>query len=102
VLAYPKRGERVESSTLVFAGGGGIAPGDLPTVSIAVYPGTDTSGAAVATYTAGLDSRGAFRLAESLPDGTYTAMAVQADLSGNKTLSSAAFTVYTAAAPPIS
>jgi hypothetical protein len=29
-------------------------------------------------------------------------MAVQADQSGNKTLSSAAFTVYTAAAPPIS
>ena len=87
----------------MFSGVGGTAPGDLATVSIAVYPGTDTSGAAVATYTAGLDSTGAFRLAESLPDGTYTAVAVQADQSGNKTTSTAAFTVYTAvAAPPIS
>ncbi len=104
MLASPKLGERVESSALVFSGVGGTDPGDVATVSIAVFPGTDTSGAPVApASTAGLDPTGAFRLAESLPDGTYTAAAVQADQSGNTTTRTATFTVYTvAAAPPIS
>ena len=104
MLASPKLGERVESTALVFSGVGGTDPGDVATVSISVFPGTDTSRR---TGRAGLH-RGARR------NGCVPAARVPArrhihgrggagGQSGNTTRRTATFTVYTvSAAPPIS
>ncbi len=86
-------------STPSFSGSAGVAAGDDPSVTLKIYPGESISGSAVqtvevaptgATWTAGLVG--------ALPDGTYTAQAVQEDLAGNTGVSEAVtFTVDTTA-----
>jgi Concanavalin A-like lectin/glucanases superfamily/Bacterial Ig-like domain len=68
-----------------FGGRAGRATGDLPTVTVKVYAGSQIAGDPVRTATAARSAGNGFsvRLSTPLPDGTYTARAEQADQAGN-------------------
>jgi hypothetical protein len=74
-------------------GTAGNAPGDSATVTVRIYRGTVPAGAPVQTLSATRDGIGWSVQPAALPDGTYTALASQADgegivgLSGGRTFS---------------
>ena len=69
--------------TPLYAGGAGTASGDLPTITINVYLGLTPSGAPLQTYTT-TEAAGSWSVqGDTLPDGTYTVRAEQADAAGN-------------------
>ena len=79
------------------------APGDLPSVSIKVFAGSAASGKAVQTLTAVASaSTSVFTKVVTLPDGTWTIQATQADSSGNKGMSSAVTVVEDSTPPTLS
>jgi uncharacterized protein (DUF2141 family) len=84
-------------TTPTFAGGAGGALYDLPSVTLDVYAGASATGLPVATLSVEA-SGGAWAAASiiGLGDGTYTALARQADEAGNTGFSSpSTFTVDT-------
>jgi len=105
-LSGPAHGSVLSSSTPTVSGGAGTQPGDSTTVTLELFPGTAPAGAPARTLTA-TRSGGDWSavVGPGLPDGTYTARAVQIDVAGNVGRSSAhTFTVQTpvpvAPAPP--
>ena len=79
-----------------FRGTAGTAPGDSPTVTLKLYPGSTPSGSPLQTLTATIGTGGAYTVLASAPldPGTYTAQAQQSDSAGNTGSSSAnTFTV---------
>ena len=88
-----------DDATPTLSGAAGAAPGDGSAVTARIYAGGAVAGAPVQTLVA-TRSGGAWAVdAASLPPGTYTAQAEQADIAGNTGFSApATFTV--AAAPP--
>jgi hypothetical protein len=80
-----------------FSGSAGVAPGDLPSVTLKVYAGESISGTPVRTITV-TPSGAAWKttLLEALKDGIYTAQAEQSDNAGNTTKTAhSTFTVDT-------
>jgi len=69
-----------------FSGNAGVAPGDLPSVTLKIYAGESTSGTPVRMITV-TPTGAAWKatLEEALKDGTYTAQAEQSDNAGNTT-----------------
>jgi hypothetical protein len=75
------------STTPTISGTRGTAPGDLSTVTILVYGGSDTSGSLVETLT-DVNNTSAFSvMSATLAAGTYTVQASQSDTVGNVGLS---------------
>jgi hypothetical protein len=94
----------VTGSTPDLSGTAGTAAGDSPTITVAVYPGSGVSGAAVrklsVTRSGGDWSVGQADWTSPLADGAYTAQATQVDAAGNVGRSAArSFTVRAPAAP---
>jgi hypothetical protein len=82
-LATPADGSSGQDHTPVYAGGAGTASGDLPTITIHVYLGLVPSGSPLQTYTTS-EAAGSWSVqGDTLPDGTYTVRAEQADAVGN-------------------
>ena len=73
------------TSTPTFTGTGDVTPGAEPFAIVEVYAGTAATGAPTQALTAPVTASGQFSVPVSpaLADGTYTAVAVQADASGN-------------------
>jgi hypothetical protein len=97
-LTQPANGSTTSDTTPTFTGAGGTASGDVGTVTLKVYSGTDTSGTLVQTLS-GSVSGGSWSVdaTSALADGTYTARAQQLDAAGNTGFSSAnTFAVSTA------
>jgi large repetitive protein len=96
-LTTPAHGSSTSSSLPTFAGTGGIAPGDLATVTVKLYSGPSATGAPIQTLSTTRDAgTGAYSVLASsgLGGGTYTARADQSDSAGNLGLSTAnTFTV---------
>jgi hypothetical protein len=84
-LTAPAAGSFSASSTPTISGTAGIATGDSTAVSIKIYAGTGTGGTLLQTRATGADpATGAYSVAAtSLPSGTYTAQASQADSATN-------------------
>jgi large repetitive protein len=81
-----------------FSGTAGVAPGDVPKVTVKVYAGSAASGTPVQTLTASIPLGSASWSAQAahLPDGTYTVQAEQSDEAGTPSkTSSSTFTVDT-------
>ena len=71
-----------------FAGRAGTAPGDSPTVTVKVYPGSTPSGNPVQTLTTTRSgNQWSVTATTALGNGTYTARAEQQDAAGNTGLS---------------
>jgi len=98
-LAQPLNGSSGANASPTFSGGAGTAAGDLASVTVKVYSGSDTTGLVVETLPASV-AAGAYSVVASpaLSAGTYTAQAQQADSSGNVGLSSA--NTFTVTLPP--
>lgn len=71
------------NKTPSFGGALGTAAGDQPSVTLKLYSGTGTSGTPVQTAAATVSGSSWSATATTLPDGTYTARAEQADSVGN-------------------
>jgi hypothetical protein len=96
-VATPPNGESVTTSRPKFSGSAGSAPGDLPSVSLRIYPGASASGTPTQTLTI-VPSNGKWTTGTTgpqLPNGTYTALAEQSDTAGNTGTSTSTFTVLT-------
>ena len=95
-LDQPAPGSTIADTTPDLSGTAGSQPGDAATVTVTIWPGTDTGGSPVETKSTGRDPvSGAFGVAaDPLPGGTYTARAQQSDAAGNSGASaSATFTI---------
>jgi hypothetical protein len=102
-LSAPADGAQLNDDTPAFTGTAGTAPGDDATVTVHVWPGTDTSGPAPLSLPAATLTGGAFSVSPSSPleDGVYTFLVEQADAAGNVGRSGErTFTVDTGAPPP--
>lgn len=88
-LTTPGNNARV-GSLPTFGGKAGNAPGDSPTVTVKVYPGSTPSGDPVQTLTAtrGSNNNWSVTATSALANGTYTARAEQQDAGGNTGFSS--------------
>ncbi len=77
----------LQTSTPTFTGVAGHANGDSKTVKLTVYPGAGTTQTPVRTLSGTRDSTGRFsiQIVPALPDGRYTAVAVQGSVSGTAT-----------------
>jgi hypothetical protein len=87
----------ITSSTVTFGGNAGNEPGDVHSVTLKIYAGTTATGSPAQTIPV---TAGSTWTAEAgLADGTYTAIAEQADKAGNTGASeTTTFTINTA--PP--
>jgi hypothetical protein len=83
------------------SGTAGTADGDDTDVTIHVYAGTSATGSPVQTRTATVGGGGAFTVEATLPEGTYTAQAEQADEAGNTSLSNSNTFVVDATSPVV-
>ncbi len=102
-LTTPADGALLGTSAPTFSGVAGTAPGDLATVNVLIWQGTDTSVAPLQTLPAAALVGGAYSVAASsaLPDGGYTALVEQRDGAGNLGRSGArSFTIDTSAPQP--
>jgi hypothetical protein len=98
-LTQPADGSVTSNTTPTFSGAAGNAPGDSSTVTVKVYSGTSATGTPVQTLQA-TRSGGSWSVDASpaLAEGTYTAVAEQADSAGNTgTSASRTFRVDTTA-----
>ena len=87
----------VNDATPTFSGAGGTEAGDVKSVKLAIYDGTAVAGTPVETFKAAVGG-GVWSgtPSKALADGTYTAVAEQADEAGNVALSqTTTFTVKT-------
>ncbi len=73
------------NTTPSFSGSAGIRTGDLPTVTLKLYAGTQPTGASLQILTATVQNDGTWQSnpAAHLADGTYTARAEQSDAAGD-------------------
>ena len=102
-LTEPADGASIGPAGATFMGVAGIAPRDERTVTVKVYNGPTTSGAPVYTLAGRSDAAtGAYSIpSPDLADGTYTAVASQADTLRNASATPArTFTVDTVAPDP--
>ena len=77
-------GSPTNESSPSFGGGAGLAAGDMPEVTLKIYPGSTASGLPIRTTT--VTRTGASwsaTLISALPDGTYTAQAEQSNEAGS-------------------
>jgi hypothetical protein len=74
----------LSTATPTLSGSAGTNPGDTPTVGIAIYSGSGENGRAIRVLTASVGSGGGFsaKVTPALPDGTYTAIALQKGAGG--------------------
>ncbi len=96
VLDEPVDGSATTDSTPTFAGTVETASGDVPTVKVRVYKGSEVSGAPLrrSQIIAGRDGKWSLEDGTPLAPGTYTAQAAQTDRAGDAGLSDAVtFTV---------
>ena len=102
-LTSPATGSTTNDTTPTFSGSAGVLSGDMSSVTIRIYQGSNTTGSPVQTLPA-VVSEGAFSIPASaalVPDGQYTAQVEQDDAAGNEGLSSpVTFTVDSTAPTP--
>jgi large repetitive protein len=99
-LTQPAPGS-TSGATPTFSGTAGTAPGDSSQVTVNLYAGTAASGTPVQTLTATRDASGSWSAtAAPVPNGTFTAQAVQSDAAGNVGTTPA--TTFTAAGAGVS
>jgi hypothetical protein len=94
-LTEPTNGSFIRDATPTFSGTAGVDPGDLRTVTIAIYSGTTIGGAPIETATA-TRVGGSYSAAAPSPlaDGVFSAQAQQSDEQNHSGASSAVtFTV---------
>jgi len=83
-ITTPSAGASLSDATPTFAGTAGDQPGDSATVTVRLYPGTGTTGTPAATFTAQRSgTTWNVDAPTALADGPYTAVAEQADDSGD-------------------
>jgi calcineurin-like phosphoesterase family protein/Big-like domain-containing protein len=103
VLTSPAAGATVTTATPTIAGTAGTASGDESTVTVLLWPGTDTSGSPQRSLPAAALAGGAFSVTPNPPlgDGLYTVLVEQRDAAGNVGRSPPrSFTVDTSSPPP--
>jgi hypothetical protein len=100
-LSDPANGAVINDTTPRFAGTGGTAVGDNPSIAVEIYGGTLPQGTPIQTLSATVGSGGSWSVDASaaLAYGTYTAQASQSDGAGNTGLSQA--NVFTVSADPV-
>jgi hypothetical protein len=97
-LTTPPHGATTDEHTPTFSGAAGVAPGDLPAVTVKVYSGSSATGTPIQTLTTN-QSGGSWSVnaSSALAEGMYTARAEQADTASNVGLSAPnSFTVTSA------
>ncbi len=83
-IDQPTPGATIATPTTVVSGTAGTAIGDQASVTVRLYAGTATSGTPLQTATVARGAGGAFSMTTiQLANGTYTAIAEQADAAGN-------------------
>lgn len=82
-LTAPAAGAVTNNNTPTLSGAAGDATGDASIVTARIYNGTGTGGTLVQTRTTTRSGGSWATVATTLPDGTYTAQATQADAAGN-------------------
>ncbi len=89
----------IETTTPIFSGAAGAAPGDLPTVTLKIYAGSGTTGTPKRTLEVSA-AGGAWSIGPvaALQPGTYTAQAEQSDEAGNVRVSQPSTFIV---APPV-
>jgi hypothetical protein len=94
-VTAPANGSSTASTTPQFTGTAGVAPGDLPTMTVKLYAGSSPTGTPVQTLTtAASGDAWSVTPTTALTPGTYTAQVSQRDAAGNTGHSSAStFTV---------
>ncbi len=103
-LNEPAPGSTMGNAGPSLSGTAGTEPGDSATVTVKIWPGSDTTGSPLQAKTTARDAgSGAYSAsAEALADGTYTARAEQSDAAGNSGQSNTStFTVARPPEPPI-
>ena len=101
-LTAPAAGSNSTSGTPAFAGVAGIATGDSASVTVNVFSGGTATGQpfqSLVTTRDGVTGAYTVNANPALPEGTYTAQAVQADGAGNSGTSTA--NTFTVNGPPI-
>ncbi len=101
-ISSPASGSSSTDTTPVFQGKAGTLPGDIDSVTIAVFPGEGVAGSPLQTLPAASDpTSGAYSVTASgaLAPGTYTAQATQDDAAGGSA-SSPPVTFTVASLPP--
>lgn len=88
-LTTPANNSADNDTTPALAGAAGNATGDATTVTVKIHGGTGTAGTVVQTLTSTRSGASWSVNATTLPQGTYTAQATQADTAGNVATSSA-------------
>jgi hypothetical protein len=68
-----------KDSTPTLSGGGGVSPGDHPSVTVTIYVGASVAGGVVASASAPIKAGTWTYTSGHLEDGTYTAQASQSD-----------------------
>ena len=83
VLSDPANGALISGGQPTFSGSASFGSNDTNQVTVNVYSGTSASGVPVQVRQAGVTNAGAFSVSGlALPDGTYTALAIESDTSG--------------------
>ncbi len=92
-ITAPAANATTSDQTPTLTGTAGTASGDSSSLSVKVYSGTDTSGAALQSFTPTRDAGGNWSAGalDTLPVGTYTAAAKQTDSAGNSRTVTRAF-----------
>ncbi|HWX97334.1 MAG TPA: Ig-like domain-containing protein, partial [Solirubrobacteraceae bacterium] len=91
----------VNSGTVTFGGAAGTEPGDLESVTLKIYAGTTATGSPAQTIPV-TPASGTWTAQAGLADGTYTAIAEQADKAGNTGFSSTTTFTINTASPTVS
>jgi hypothetical protein len=86
-------------TTPLLRGGAGVAAGDRPTVTVAVYAGSSVAGKPLRSHAVSTSgAEWSYPVVPALAEGAYTAQAVQEDQAGNKGTSAAVhFTIESGA-----
>jgi subtilisin-like proprotein convertase family protein len=89
----PASGSTLSNPTPTLSGSIGTAARDLQGVAVRIHSGTSSAGAIVQDLTPMVSGDNWAATAETLPEGTYTARAEQADSLGNVGASTSTFTI---------
>ena len=79
----PAEGSSTRDSTPTISGAAGTASGDLPTITVKIWPGLVPSGAPIQTLTTSASSGSWSIVPSRLARGTYSVRAKQSDTSSN-------------------
>ena len=102
-LSTPADGSYSKTTSLTLSGAAGSASGDATTVTLSVYSGTAASGTPVLTRSVTRSGAAWSTSVTTLGEGTYTAVATQADGAGNTGTSAPhTFTIDTTAPARVS